>query len=386
MGLKRLLIIHPEGNAGNNPTIKSLVDLFVESNFQVTYLSSDNDKFPIISGVTFIKRSLQLEKIKKKLFNKYCLVMPSKLFSCIRNLHLINRYNLILSIDREGLIEAAAISHFFKVPLIHVSFEIYFRSETLEKFKAIEVDASKKISLWIAQDEIRANSLAIENELSQSNAVILPLASAGSGEITNDRLRDELGIPPEKKVAIFMGSLYKWTMIQELINQIDSTPDDWAIIIHERYGQTHRYLSIHAFQSALRSGKVYISDFSVENVDRMGYVLSGVDVGLAFYMPTYEDPSSGLNLEYLGLASGKISTYLRYGVPVIMNEIGLYADHSRKFMFGIVIDDIKELPDTLISFHTHKDLSGNAKKYFSTFLDFNLYKEGLRNKVCNLLP
>jgi hypothetical protein len=385
MGFKRILIIHPEGNAGNNPTIKSLIDLLLESKFQVTYLSSVNTRFPIITGVSFLKRSGLIEKIKKKLFNKYCLVKLSKIFSFLKNLYLINRYDLVLSIDREGLIEASAISDLLQVPLIHASFEIYFESETSKNYKKIEIRASKKICLWIVQDEIRAESLVKENHLSRSNAVILPLASEGLGEVSKPRLRDGLGIPVDKKVAIFMGSLYKWTMIDELINQIDRIPDDWAIIIHERYGDADRYLPKDFFQARAMSGKLFVNNFAVENVDKMGYVLAGVDVGLAFYRPTYEDPSTGKNLKYLGLASGKISTYLRYGVPIIMNEIGLYADHSREFMFGLVISDLEQLPDTLASFHTHKNLSDNAKKYFSTFLDFKLHKKELRNKIHALI-
>ncbi len=168
MGLRRILIIHPEGNAKNNPTIYCLINLLLEYHFQVSYLSSSPMSFSSIDGVAFVSRSATIEKLKRKLFSKYCLIWPSMLFSLIRNISFYKKYDLVISIDREGLIEAATLSKFFSIPLIHFSFEIYFASETSKKFKQIEIEASKQVDLWVAQDDIRAQALIEENGLKKS--------------------------------------------------------------------------------------------------------------------------------------------------------------------------------------------------------------------------
>jgi len=82
----------------------------------------------------------------------------------------------------------------------------------------------------------------------------------------------------------------------------------------------------------------------------------------------------GNNLEYLGLASGKTSTYLRYGVPVIMNEVGLYAGEARQFRFGCVIEQPKQIRESLDEI-SREEYRHNARKYFVEKLDFDIYRD-----------
>ena len=113
-------------------------------------------------------------------------------------------------------------------------------------------------------------------------------------------------------------------------------------------------------------------------VDDMGNILAGVSVGLAFYKPeygrNYYGHYIGKNLEYLGLASGKISTYLRYGVPVIINEVGLYAEEARHFRFGCVVERPEQIKDRLDEI-SHEGYQQNAIDYFVKKLDFNIYRD-----------
>lgn len=385
MGFKHIFIIHPEGNATNNPTINCLINFFLDQQFKITYIISGNPNYPSIEGVTLINRSEVIEKLKRKLFNKYCLIFPSKLFSFIRNLNSFKKYDLIVSVDREGLIEASTLSQFLKVPLLHLSFEIYFASETSKKFKKIEIEASKRISHLIVQDEIRAQALIEENHLLNSCISHVPVSSKGLGEYSAIRLRDDLGIPLNKKVAIFMGSLYPWTMFKQVIEQVGALPNDWVIIVNERYGQANQYLLELGVNQSLIDSKVYVSNVPVESVDKMGYVLSGIDAGLAFYNPTYDDPSTGQNLVKLGLASGKISTYLRYGVPIVVNDIGLISDMTRKQKFGVVVENLAKLPNALLDLDNMKNASDNAKKFFNERLDFSLYQDEFKSVIDSLI-
>ena len=103
--------------------------------------------------------------------------------------------------------------------------------------------------------------------------------------------------------------------------------------------------------------------------------LAGISAGLAFYKPEYGNgPFYGKNLEYLGLASGKISTCLRYGVPVILNKVGLYAEEAIQFRFGCVVEGPEQIKDRLDEI-SHEEYRHNAKDYFATKLDFNIYRD-----------
>jgi hypothetical protein len=256
-----------------------------------------------------------------------------------------------------------------------------FESETSKRYKSLERKASKDAAIWLVQDEVRAEQLQYENSLHPSNRMLLPLASAGVSIVKADRLRDRLGIPHDKSVAISIGSVAGWTMTSRIIKCVAGWPEEWVLIIHERYGRTRELLS---GQSAVLSGllgrSIFISDAATESVDDMGGILSGVSVGLAFYEPDFKGPHTGKNLRYLGLASGKISTYLRYGVPVIINEVGLYADQARQFLFGCVVAQPEDIKDSLNEIG-HEEYRQNARNYFAKKLDFDIYN----NEICNRL-
>jgi hypothetical protein len=220
------------------------------------------------------------------------------------------------------------------------------------------------VSLWIVQDEVRAQQLQFENVLQSSNKFLLPLASAGVGSAKAERLRDRLGIPEEKKVAIVIGSVYGWSMISQIIKSVVNWPEEWVLIVHERYGQTSELLSAEvAAVENLLNCKIFISNAATEMVDDMGSILAGVSVGLAFYEADLKKRYLGKNLVYLGLSSGKISTYLRYGVPVIINEIGIYAEETRLYRFGCVVELPEEIPNKLDEID-HEEYRINARNYF----------------------
>ncbi len=151
------------------------------------------------------------------------------------------------------------------------------------------------------------------------------------------------------------------------------------MIVHDRYGKTSRRLQdiLPAIEPYLNN-KIYISDEASLMVDDLGNILAGVSVGLAFYRPVWDCPSSGKNIQYLGLASGKISTYLRYGIPVIVNEIGLYAEEAQKHRFGLAVEDADRIGSRLdeVDRPSYRE---NAKRYFRETLDFKLHEDKILN-------
>lgn len=80
------------------------------------------------------------------------------------------------------------------------------------------------------------------------------------------------------------------------------------------------------------------------------------------------------------MASGKISTFLRYGIPVLMNEIGIYADLAVQYQFGLIASDIDELADSLYAFD-RIDFGENARAFYSEYLDFDNFKDLLWEKT-----
>lgn len=170
-------------------------------------------------------------------------------------------------------------------------------------------------------------------------------------------------------------------MTREIIQSVASWPDDWVLIVHERYGRTSQSLANTLAEIAPLVGKkIFLSNAATDSVDDMGSILSGVSVGLAFYKPVFIGPYLGKNLIHLGLASGKISTCLRYGVPVLVNEIGLFAQESKTHRFGWAVESPDLIGGSLERFRDAQ-LGANAKKYFTERLDFNRFENDLWTRI-----
>jgi len=378
--LKRALIIHTDGNSFNNPTLKCIIDLLLEKGCEIDLRYPESDApMPCYEGIRFLPFGVWLRRWKSHVFDRYCSRPLVFLSVLVEKFVYYKKYDLIIGVDRQGLIEASVLNKITKTPYVYISFEIMFEDETSARYKSLEKEASKGVAAWLVQDEERAGQLQRENLLNPSNKILLPLASAGVGVVKVDRLRDRLGIANTKKVAIAIGSISSWSMTNQILECVADWPEEWVLIVHARYGKTRELLAGElAALADLLDRKIFISNAATVMVDDMGSILAGVSVGLAFYRPEYGKSYYGYyigkNLEHLGLASGKISTYLRYGIPVIINEVGLYAGETRQFRFGCVVERPEQIKNSLDEI-SHEEYRHNARDYFVKKLDFNIYRD-----------
>ena len=391
--IQKVLLIHPEGNVYNNPTLKCIVDLLLSHKVEITIRYSDvlsRTPFPHVKGIKPIGYGYFFHKIKNIIFYHLSSPRLAWLSVWVESQFVYEAYDVVIGIDRLGLIEAAYLNQITGTPFIFFSFEIFFESETSSSFKSLERRAAKYAEWWFVQDELRAHHLQQENHLNPATCKLIPLASTGLGELSTNRLRDQLDIPKDKHVAILIGSITSWSMAAETVASTIDWPDDWVLIVHDRYGNTKSKLETLGIDLlSIPVDKVYLSSQSKLAVDDMGEVLSGVSIGLAFYR-VIDRPNSlhsvahGKNMKYLGLASGKISTFLRYGVPVIMNEIGLYADLARKHSFGLVCQEPTDIASLLSSCLNTTNLSAKATLFYKTYLDFRNYQDVISTCLTNI--
>ncbi len=383
--MEKILIIHPEGNSFNNPSVKAIIDMLCDKGVGVTLRYRQGDApTPKYRSVIMRPWGRMLGRIKKLVLQLLCWHWLALILMRIERKIIADDYDLIIGIDRQGLIESYYHYKATGIPYIFWSFEIMFSSETSISFKRMEIEASSAPSLWYAQDKLRAKMLINENHLKHSNGRHVPVASSGVAEVSCLRLRDLLGIPKEMKTAILIGSLAEWTMSHEVISSVSSWPDDWCLIIHDRYAKTESFFEKIPEQiRKIRNKKIFVSNHAVDYVDKMGDILNGCSAGIAFYKPTNSSPYTGKNLACLGLASGKISTYLRYGIPVITNDIGGYAQLIREGGAGLVLDKGKSDLSQLLNEVNSEMMGTNAKKLFHSRLDFKIYEESIWTEFLN---
>ena len=291
-------------------------------------------------------------------------------------------YDLVIGVDR-GIIEANLIALHQQIPCGLISYEILFLKEAGPAIKQVEIASCQRLSFALCQDAVRAKHLVRENHLQTDRMIIMPMGARGTHPPgTSDYLHKTLDIPPDKKIALVIGSLARWTMTDYIIHCLKQWPDDWVVVLHNRYGldaETRGYLS--------RFGNVRNLYFSLKpetTHESMKRIIQSAQVGLALYRTVANNLYQGDNLRYIGMASGKIATYLQYGLPVVVNDIGIMSDLVRNHQLGATIDT-REI--FIPGFKEEKlySMRENCHRFYAQRLDLNHTVEPLVQRIETLI-
>ena len=360
--MTNILLIHPEGNINNNPNLFAIVELLCDDGYHVDLFVKRN---PIIDQNSYIK-------------NLQILFLDDTNIDDVERLDR-KKYSLIIGIDT-GIVIASKIARKLNIPYCYISYEIMFADELGTEKKNAEIAACKNISFAICQDPVRSYFLSIENNISINKIFNIPVTGNYKKQYPkSDFLYEHLKIPKDKKIALFAGSISKWSMIGDIVKQTDSWPKNWVLVLHDRYGRNLGFLS-----SLIKNRpQIYISDRSLKTPDDLEKLICSADVGIGLYKTNFNSIYEGKNLVFMGLSAGKLMTYMKYGVPVITNEIGQLSDYIRKYKLGIVVNKAAEINPSKVEKIT--DCSENCTNFFKDKLDFNLKSNQLLKLISDTL-
>jgi len=384
--MKRILIIHPEGNITNNPNLTGIVECLSDQGYYVDILSIKRSN--VLQKISQVKncKIIVCKGKRPRILNRFSflninlrLLAGIGYFFDFLSLSKFTKYNLIIGVD-DGVIGASIISSKLKIPYGLISYEIFFKEEMKSlREKEREIKACKNISFAVAQDPLRSELLSIENQIPLNKIIEIPVAGRGVNQLDKNKyLHKKLGIDLDKKIAIYMGSLDEWAMVGKLILDSEKWDDDWVLVLHSRYGlnkKTSQYYKNHSHKN-----NIFFSDNSVDSFDDLAMLLQSVNLGIAFYTPRYTTKWDGLNIKHIGLSSGKIATYLSNGIPVLINELGLITDLVKQYNAGKIICNNKEI----IIDYSYKELNqlrNNCFKLFKDQLDLNIKITPLLKKI-----
>ena len=368
--LQSVLIIHLEGNSRNNPTLVALTDHLQARGVEVVYVPEPipNDR----SGFRSSRWDIVRHKLHVLFFDLTTSLGLMSLWISLKCRELCKkarRSDLIIGVDRAGLLYAAAVAKKTRKPYGLMSFEITFADEIGGFFKRPERLASRLLSFWTVQDPVRAGLLARENSIPMQ-PVLLPVASAGSPPVPPGRIRDRLGVPRDRKVAVLLGNISAYNMPREILSTVRNWPEDWVLIINDRY-KLDLSGFLHEHQDLLNN-RLFVNKTPHDTFDDVAELLAGVDAGLVFYQATHENRIVGKNMQHIGMSSGKLSTLLRNGIPVITSLPDQGGRQLLEYQAGVVVNSPADLPETLRAF-PQKGMHENARKLFLEKYDYNLH-------------
>lgn len=373
---KKVLLCQPFGNVLNNPLTAEIIATLVDSGYVVECFSKKNKTVNQVTKGLYFKEDPFIWSAAKEIVREYiCFQWLSNICGWIDARRFANRnFCFVISVDRAGVLEATAITKKLGTVHYHLSYEIFFADETSPRYKRIERAAYKNVTAVIIQDRLRAELFCQENDVSLSKISLIPLClrkNAASPDFA-PRARDLCGIPLDKKVLISIGSLADWSMAREIIQQVCDLPKEWVLLMNERFGDA-RELEAYV-ESIGMTGRIYFNSSPVRDIRDIKQVLQGCSFGLAFYKPTYKSKYTGKNIKNIGLASGKLVTFLSHELPVITNIEGQARILIERYRAGVVVQDPAGINQAV---ETSIDAKGPAV-LFSTIFDYDLYETKIK--------
>lgn len=382
---KRIAIIHPEGNILYNANLLGIVEILREKGYLVDiYCPKRNISqyvpYPTVRFIFYNKVELFFGKIEILKSVKGIVGIGRSIDRFVLCKSDISA-SLIIGVDREGIILGSKIAKTKKIPYGLISYEIFFNKETGEDFKKEEIKACQDIDFAVCQDPLRAEKLAEENMIPAQKIINIPVGGrfVEKGP-KNFFLHDEFGISHDKHIVLYIGEGSDWTRMPDLVKYAQDWQEDWVLVIRLKYGINNYMKQI--VEQYKNSKKVFFSLSRVNSCKELTPLIKSADMGVALYKATYANYWLGDNLKYLGLSSGKISAYLQHGLPVIVNDIGLWSDNIRTYKLGFVVDDKIILP----SADELEQYKGRCYEFFEEKLDLNKTIAPLLDKIETILP
>jgi hypothetical protein len=363
-------LLHPEGNINNNPNLAGLSEILVEAGFDLHVVSPRIQGMyqqPPGPGVTMhLFDGLADAATTGRVFDDAPRTGKAPAFAPFAER--FGPFHLVLGVDR-GIIEAARVAQACSIPHALISYEIFFRDEAGEDFKRPEINACQGIRFAVSQDTIRSQHLSRENGIPLYRILTIPLAGRRTRPGPNTHsLHATLGIPARTRIALFIGGVSEMCCMADVIRQAAAFQDHWALVVHNRYGLTptvRRYV-----QLSQGVQNIYFSSHPYGTFDEMGGMIRSADLGIAFYRMVRGSIYTGRNVGDIGMSSGKISTYLQHGLPVLTNEIGLMSLLVRSHQLGWVVDP-KKLDLSSIDPSQLEIRRGNCLRFFAEKLDLD---------------
>lgn len=379
----KAIIFEPHPDISTNPVLVNLIQRLSEDQILIDIYMPRNDRYLPLEPNDHVKIFDYPREVKRNFFNSLLL---NRQAGVMRKKYSGNNY-VVLAVDPEGLVDSYRYFKKINIPIVYLSFEIFFKdemnSDKLKRLKKREIVAHREASFTIIQDQERSRILTIENELHEHEFFYMPVAPSLNPVIQkSDYLREKYNISRDKYIVILTGDFNERSYAEELMENTQYWPDDFVLVVHLRSFPDEKTRN---FIEKSKSSRIY---FSIEPLNDTDYhrALASADIGLALYKSVYLSPYSGKNVKNVGLASGKFSYYMKCGLPTVSVSQRYFKDLLREFGYGIDIDDFRNLPDALIEIkNKYDEYSRECKRLFETRLNFDLYYPSLKSKLAQLM-
>jgi glycosyltransferase involved in cell wall biosynthesis len=222
----------------------------------------------------------------------------------------------------------------------------------------------------IIQSRERENLFRQDYDLADTvPSLILPVTCRGNAVAEKSNyLRQALHIPAEKKITIHLGGMNYWFSCMELAQSFAKL-DGWVLVFQGNHCREYLRLFQNKIKAENVNNIIALKKFFTE-IDSLDLILMSCDVGIAWYN------NISLNFSTAGQSSGKIATYLKFGLPVVANRYPSTEEALAEPGCGICVDSMSEIAAALgeIS-RNYAFFSANARREYERLYRFENYRQ-----------
>jgi glycosyltransferase involved in cell wall biosynthesis len=404
----KVAIFFFEGYISAAPTILNLCSFFYDNKIDVTLFTrkindkyiKDNSKYSfsieyIDSDYPFVSRiilSIITRLFKKKNRKKYnSLVYTFNSFLFFKNAKhkkfKTSIFNRIIGVDTIGLLAADRFNSNHN-PLIYLSLEINYLFNNSNIYTKWVKNEERKIhsrcDYTIIQDKVRLQFLCIENNLDFHKIRFLLLPNSPRPNFTfncfdNNYFKKKYSLKQSDFIVLSAGMISDEVHSYEVVQSLLNLNDNIFLILHERKSldlKTDIYLNS---LLALNARNLLLSLEPVEyrNID---FIFASADIGLAIYNSKY-----GINYSNILYASGKISHYLKFGKPIIVNDLPGMLEFINETQCGIIVNDLSDIHSAVLEIkNNYLWYSKNAYKAYCSHFNFDKYCKDIISNIFDI--
>jgi glycosyltransferase involved in cell wall biosynthesis len=395
---KQVALFFFEGYLSAAPTILNLCSFFSEHDIEVTLFTrkiserynQDNSNLPfhieyIDSKYILVRRIILsiitrlFKKRYRKIYNSLIYIVNSFLF-LKRAKKLGNnscKFDHIIGVDPIGLIAANNFNLNIN-PIIYLSLEINYLFNNSNIFtnwvKSKEKKIHKNCIFTIIQDDLRMKCLCTENDLIFENTRYFLLPNSPRPKFSTSFIHEpnyfksKFYLKQSDFIVLSAGMISDEVHSFDVANSFENMCDNIFLVLHERRSMV---LKNDFYLNSLLDLKVPNLLFSLNPLEysKIEIIFKSTDIGLAIYNASY-----GINYSNILFASGKISHYLKFGKPIIVNDLPEMKKFMNETNCGIVINDFKSIKEAILEIKNNYSVySRNAFNAYEKHFNFDKF-------------
>ena len=302
-------------------------------------------------------------------------------FFCISKV-LKNKPDIIIAVDESGLIACLFVSFFCRKPKPKIIFWSLETGLTIgnsslfwTRFHELLFALSFRFAdIVVTQEESRLADLEkkINHKISRVPKTFIPHSPLGQSKEKNSNYRSDFfhkmfSLSKFDKVILHAGWIHDGMCVDKIAMSSKSWNSEFRLVLHEREKRSPQEDFIRHVSKL--SGNRALLSLNPVTFDRIDEVISSADIGLIAY-----DSKYGAGRVNIRKSSGKLSQYLKCGVPVVALKLPGYEEMFNQYKCGLVFesfDQIEGCIDEIMS--EYQSFSEGAFRCFSEEFDFNKF-------------